>query len=138
MIIDATNLILGRMGTTVAKKALLGEDIQIVNCENAVITGKKEVIYGKYKAQDKRGSPMAGPFQPKQPDRFVKRAIRGMLNYKETRGREAFKRIICYRGVPEEFQGKKLQTLDNAKLPKGHARYLTVKEVTDLLKQKNE
>jgi len=41
MIIDATNLIAGRLATFVAKKALLGEEIEIVNSEKAVLTGKK-------------------------------------------------------------------------------------------------
>ena len=49
MILDATNLILGRMATAVAKKALLGEKIDIVNCENAVISGNKYQILERYK-----------------------------------------------------------------------------------------
>ena len=36
MIIDARNLILGRLATITAKKALQGEDIHIINCENIV------------------------------------------------------------------------------------------------------
>jgi len=45
MIIDATNLILGRLGTYVAKKALLGNKIDIVNCENSVVTGNRKRIF---------------------------------------------------------------------------------------------
>ena len=37
MIIDAKNLVLGRMATVVAKEALLGEKIDIINCEKAVV-----------------------------------------------------------------------------------------------------
>ena len=42
MIIDATNIILGRLASFAAKHALLGETIEIINCENAVITGNKK------------------------------------------------------------------------------------------------
>ena len=40
--IDADNLILGRMATTAAKSALAGENVVIVNCEKAIVTGKKD------------------------------------------------------------------------------------------------
>ena len=36
---------------------------------------------------------------------MVKRVIRGMIpNYREGRGREAFKRVKCYIGIPKEYQ----------------------------------
>lgn len=138
MIIDATDLILGRLATVAAKKALLGEKIDIVNAEKAVISGRKEIIFNKYKTQSDRGGPSFGPFLPKQADRFVRRAIRGMLNYKNGRGKEAFERILCYRGLPPEFDGKKIETLEDAKVSKNVVNYLTVGELTDLLRQKNE
>jgi len=138
MIIDATNLILGRMGTEVAKKALLGEKIDIVNCEKAVITGKKSVIFEEYKSLDDRGTTQWGPFMQKHPDRFVRRSIRGMLGYKKSRGREAYRRIMCYKGLPEMFAGKEIKTIESAKLvEKAGLKYLTVKQLTDLLKIKN-
>ena len=49
-VIDATDLILGRLSSIIAKKALLGEKIDIINSENAVITGKKEFILRNYKS----------------------------------------------------------------------------------------
>ena len=50
MIIDAKDLIAGRIATVEAKKALLGEEVSIVNAELAVITGRKKNIMEKYKA----------------------------------------------------------------------------------------
>ena len=44
MIIDASNLILGRLATFVAKQALLGEQVFIANCEKSVISGDKANI----------------------------------------------------------------------------------------------
>jgi len=52
MIVDAKDLIVGRLATVVSKKALMGEKIDIVNCEKAIITGKKTEIYSRLK---KRG-----------------------------------------------------------------------------------
>ena len=57
MIINAENLVLGRMAAVVAKQALLGEDINIVNCEKAVITGDKVSNYEKYKECNQKMSP---------------------------------------------------------------------------------
>ena len=47
MIIDATDLIVGRMGAFAAKKVLLGEKIDIVNCEKAAVSGSRENILAK-------------------------------------------------------------------------------------------
>jgi len=44
MIIDATNLIIGRVASLAAKKVLLGEDIVILNCEKAMMTGNRKEI----------------------------------------------------------------------------------------------
>ena len=118
MIIDANELILGRIATKAAKAALLGEKVDIVNCANAVITGNKAQILAKYKQSRNRGTHSTGPFIPRMPDRFVKRAIRGMLPYKQPKGRDAYKRIICHAGVPEEFQGQKMESFKEAHIAK--------------------
>ena len=130
MIIDANYLILGRLGTFVAKKALLGEKIDIVNCESCVITGNRDDIFERYDKRLHRGTPAKGPFTRRMPDRFVKRAIRGMLPYKKGRGRVAFKNIKCYIGVPENLKNQKLDTIKNAsadKLP--NFKYVAVKDI---------
>ncbi|MFH1592743.1 MAG: 50S ribosomal protein L13 [Candidatus Woesearchaeota archaeon] len=137
MIIDANNLIAGRLGTVAAKRALLGEEVFIVNSEKAVITGSKKIILGKYADQSKRGEPFHGPFLPKTPDRFLKRLIRGMLPYKQFKGLSAFKRIKCYSGVPEGFKDKKLETIEKANVLKmQNLKYISVGMLCKLLKQR--
>jgi len=128
MIIDATNSRLGRMATHAAKAALEGEEVVIVNCEEAVITGKKQVIVGQYVWKRDLGRPTKGPFVPRMPDRFVRRIVRSMLPYKSPRGVAAFKRVQCYIGTPKEFEGKGVQ-LEN----KPSERCLKVKELCKLL-----
>jgi len=133
MIIDATDLIVGRMGTVVAKKALLGEKIDIVNCENAVISGSKREIISRYMHEKKRGTPAKGPFISRMPDRFVRRIIRGMLPYKKEKGEKAFDNIMCYIGVPKQFEGKKFEGIENADINnKQIVKFITIK---DLCKQ---
>ncbi len=64
------------------------------------------------------GQPQKGPFVKRRPDMFVRRAIRGMLPYKQTKGRDAFERIKCYLGVPENLKEKKIQTIEKANMNK--------------------
>lgn len=115
-IIDAKDLIVGRLATYTAKQALLGEEIAIVNCKEAIITGKSKKTISKTKDKREMGDTFSGPFYPKRSDRIMKRIIRGMLPYKKTRGREALKRIKCYVGVPEELKDKEIEKLDSANI----------------------
>ena len=118
MIIDANEMILGRIATKAAKAALLGEKVDIVNCENCVITGNKAQVLARYKQRRNLGTHSTGPFYPRMPDRFVKRALRGMLPYKQPKGRDAFKRIICHIGIPDEFKDKKMESFKDAHISK--------------------
>jgi large subunit ribosomal protein L13 len=130
MIIDANNLILGRMATFVAKQVLLGQDINIVNCEKAVVTGDRKKILTRYREKRQSKKPQKGPFILRRPERFVKRAIRGMLPYKQEKGRKAFERILCYSDVPEEFKDKKLETIEKANISKvPNLKYITIAEI---------
>ncbi|MFH1590408.1 MAG: 50S ribosomal protein L13 [archaeon] len=125
IIIDATDLVLGRLATVTAKKALLGEEVAIVNAGKAIITGSKKQVLTHYREHSEKGSMRKGPFFRRQPERFVKRAIRGMLPYKQAKGRVALDRIKCYRGIPKEFEGKSIISLENA-----HAKNLSIGFVT--------
>lgn len=108
IVIDATNSVLGRVASLAAKQALLGKKVVIVNSEKAIITGNKKDILLDYTSKRRRGG-VKGPFYPTKPHAIVKRAVRGMLSYKKGRGEEAFKRIICYGGVPKQYsEAKKL------------------------------
>ncbi|MCD4666255.1 uL13 family ribosomal protein, partial [archaeon] len=87
MNINAENLILGRVATYAAKKALMGETVNVVNCDKIIITGSKKQILDRYLARIHKGSrPTKGPFFPKTSERIVKRTIRGMLPYKQYKG----------------------------------------------------
>jgi large subunit ribosomal protein L13 len=108
LIIDGENAILGRLASYVAKQALLGKEIAIVNCKGVVISGKPKTIISEYKEmRQKGGASMKGPFFPKSPERIVKRTVRGMLSYKQGRGKDSFRRVRCYNEIPNDFANEK-------------------------------
>ena len=97
-VIDGDGLLVGRLASNVAKRALAGEEIAVVNAEKAVISGTRARVLGNYKQKRQRGSREGGPFFPRRPDHILKRTIRGMVPYKRERGIEAMKRIKIYVG----------------------------------------
>ena len=105
-VIDGTNAVMGRLASYVAKQALQGEGVAIINCDKVIITGNKVRIKEKFEQSRRRvGTIQRGPKVSKTSDKIVKRAIRGMLpDHREGRGRQAFKRIKCYVGVPKELK----------------------------------
>jgi len=135
-VIDANGLVLGRLASVVAKRLLLGENITIVNAEKAVVVGNKEDIIERYRQKRERGHKYKGPFFPKMPHLIVKRTIRGMLPWKSRRGREAFKRLKVYIGVPEELKNSKMETIEEAKLGRkgsGAIKFMSVGEISRYL-----
>ena len=127
-IIDGKGAVLGRLGSYVAKESLKGEEIAILNCEQVIITGSKKNIEKSFHEKRSRvGSSQKGPKHSKSSEKIVKRAIRGMLpEHRFGRGREAFKRIKCYVGVPKEFQESKTIKAGKEKPNK----FITVKDIS--------
>jgi large subunit ribosomal protein L13 len=130
MIIDGTDYLLGRLASVSAKNALLGQSIDIINCEKIVISGNRDELIDKFKNKATRGIPAKGPFIHRHPEKFVRRAIRGMLPYKKSRGRDAFSRVKCHVGVPQEFEKKKVEKFKDfhqSKLP--NSKFVYVQEI---------
>lgn len=129
IVIDAKNLILGRFATHVAKQALLGEEVRVINCEKAIVSGRKATTLRETHQSANRGTPAKGPFIPKMADRYVRRVIRGMLPYKQAKGAQAYKRVLCYIGEPEEFkdQAVTLEQASFSKLP--NMKFTTIGEM---------
>ena len=128
IIIDATNATLGRLASYVAKQALQGKNIVILHSERAIITGRKKFTVERYQIRKKRGgSSQKGPHLSRDPSRILKRAIRGMLpDYRKGRGREAFKRIMCYKGIPEKY--KEAKTIKAGK--EKHTVYMNLEQIS--------
>lgn len=131
IIIDGEGAILGRLATFVAKEALGGKEIIIFNSEKVIITGNKQNILKKYKGlRDLGGTTQKGPYFPRQPFLILKRAIRGMLpSHREGVGREAFKRVKCFEGLPKEFEKEKAMKIKVTKPEK----FMDLKELAEKL-----
>lgn len=129
-IYDAENQILGRLCSKIAKDLLNGEEVRVVNCEKAVISGVAETKVKEYLERRWRGDPIKGPFFPRTPDGIFRRTVRGMLPWKKTRGRKAFKRLRVYIGLPEEFKNKKLEKVKDADVSKLKCKYITLEELS--------
>lgn len=130
MIIDAKDAILGRLGSFAAKHLLLGNKVDVVNCEEAVVSGRKAAILSNYIRRIDRKAPGKGPYFYRRPDMFVKRTIRGMLPFKRARGQDVFRNVKCHIGVPETLKEGKKVAVDGASSVKLHsADHLKIKDI---------
>lgn len=133
VIINGENCVMGRMASFAVKQAMQGKQVDIVNSEKVFIIGNERDILATYinMRQKGKGQKQKGPLFPTTPERILKRAIRGMLKYKEGRGKEAFKRIKCYVGVPAEFE--KAEKVSPSKLEENR-KGLYLSELSKLLR----
>ena len=135
-VIDVEGAVLGRISSQLAKELLKGEKIVVVNAEKAVITGKMENIKAKYKQRidrSDRANPLKGPHFPRAPDTLFKRTIRGMIEYRTQRGKNAMRNLTVFIGVPTDYAGK---TEKHAIRPPVHD-YVTLLELCEKLGWRN-
>ncbi|HZY94635.1 MAG TPA: 50S ribosomal protein L13 [Candidatus Bathyarchaeia archaeon] len=131
--VDAANLILGRMASYVAKEALDGKRVVVLNAERAIISGTKARVVARAKQKLKTrtlGNLDKGPTHPRRPDTYVRRVIRGMLPWKKTSGKEAFRRVHVYIGVPEEYRNKEPVRLADADASRLRVPYISVAQLS--------
>lgn len=128
--IDATQAQLGRLGSFVVKAALKGDEVFVLNSEKAIISGNKEDILKEITAlRNKGGNSLKGPKIPRPAERLLKRLIRGMLPWDRQRGRDAYKRIKCFKSG--EFDESKVEVIKiKTKLP---YKYIELMEVSRLI-----
>jgi large subunit ribosomal protein L13 len=139
MIIDGEGLVLGRLASKVSKKLLEGENITVLNADKILISGTKEWAYIKYKQRIDRASisnpRTMGPKYPRRPDDIFRRTVRGMLPYKQSTGREAFKTLKVYVGVPNEFKGQETLQLPET-MPRHIKKSVELGKISRLLGSK--
>jgi len=131
--INGKGMIFGRLATYIAKRALIGDTVNIYNCEEIIMTGSKKQILENYPKKARFTGQMGrGPFRPRRSDLFLKRHIRNMLPYKKPRGKEALTRIKFHIG--NEENKKDLQTPEHASSKRlVTQKYMKIKEITKLL-----
>ncbi len=120
LVYDATDKILGRLASLVAKqlmsarKAGREQRVIIYNAEHAVVSGPKTRVLANYDGKYKLNHARKGPFYPRMPDQILKRTVRGMLPYQtNSSGRGALRDLRVMIGKPSNLSGDEL--------PDGHA-----------------
>lgn len=135
IIIDGTDVIFGRMASLVAKKAMTGEEVHLINAERIILNGRPADLIERYlerRRAKNKADPEHSPKWPKVPYMLVKRMIRGMLPWKTARGKEAYKRIIVYTGNPKELKAGEFK----AKKHDGISPHITVETLCKRLGHK--
>ena len=128
-VVNAEGLILGRMASIIAKKLLNGEKVIIVNSEKVVISGKKKSKVAEAKEFLEVGAPMRGPFHYRRPDRILRKTVRGMLPFKQPKGKVAYKQLKVFMGVPEDLKDQQMITIKEAQAAKLKGPSLTLAEL---------
>jgi len=129
VIVDGTNQVAGRLCSHVAKMLINGSRVSIVNSENIMFSGKKEMVieeYRKFLEIASINNPKFGPFHPRRPDTMITKMVRGMLPKNKPSGEAALKRLRAYLGVPSELRSKKVIQFDDAKIRKPAPYYTTL------------
>lgn len=124
-IIDGKDLVLGRLGSNICKRLLLGESFKIVNCKDVVILGRKSYLVERYKNKIANKVIKQGPYYSRSPSDLVKRAMRNMLPYKSSRGADAFRRLKCYNSVPSTLVKTEKQVVESAVLDQDSVFYFS-------------
>lgn len=109
LVVDASNQILGRMCSIVAKRLLEGYCVHVVNVEKTRISGSKRSFieeYGRFLEVKSVRNPKHTPRHPRNPVTYVRSTVKGMLPMDKPKGVEAFRRLRVHIGHPSNVKGE--------------------------------
>jgi len=132
VLLDAKNQILGRLASYVAKHALSGDSVIVLNAEKAVISGRRKNIVEEAKRRLETrtlANQTTAPVHQRRPDLYFRRVVRGMLPWKKAKGKAAFHRVIVYMGIPEEYSGKAIVRVPDADAANLASPYITLEDL---------
>ncbi|MBN2478210.1 50S ribosomal protein L13 [Candidatus Micrarchaeota archaeon] len=130
IIYDGTNMVFGRLASTISKELMKGEQVALINAEKVLVSGDEKFTSERYKtkrALKNKSNPEKSPKYPRVPHLLVKRMVRGMLPWKKAKGRNAYRMLKVYSGKPENIEGN-VQVCEKCR-PKNISKYITVKEL---------
>ncbi|MBU0957416.1 MAG: uL13 family ribosomal protein [Nanoarchaeota archaeon] len=129
IVIDGENAILGRISSFVAKEAMKGKNVVIVNSKKIIISGNFVEIKEEYMRKRRLGgSSRKGIILSSIPEKMLKKTIKGMLP-SSRRGVEALMRVRCYNDVPEKYV-----EVEKIKSSRNKGDFNTLEKVSKLLK----
>lgn len=136
VVLNADRQILGRVASRVAKELMKGGEVVVLNADKAVISGDKRTLIDRYRTrlnlQDK-ANPEHSPYWPRRSDMLFKRIVRGMLPYRLPRGKDAYRRLLVFSGVPKDFEASKELDLQGKDVRAMYVNTTTLKELSQLL-----
>jgi large subunit ribosomal protein L13 len=111
-VIDATDVVLGRLATQVAtllRGKHTGDFVIVINADKVALTGNKRETKMAYRHSGFPGGLRATPYSDlldKHPEKAVEKAIKGMLPH-NTLGRNMLRKLKVYAGPehPHQAQG---------------------------------
>ncbi len=133
IVFDGNGAIAGRLATRVAKAALTGSEVIVVNSEKIVISGPAERTVAVWKSRRTmrvKSNPELSPKWPRSPDRLFKRIVKGMLPLAR-RGKETAEHVKCYIGIPADVKDKPEVAEKNVKQLPG--KFITLLELSKAL-----
>jgi len=136
LVVDATNQILGRMCSVIAKKLLEGYRVHVVNVEKARISGDRRSFtreYVKFLEIKSVRNPKHTPRHPSNPATYVRSVVKGMLPMDKKKGRNAFRRLRVYTGNPGNLGGQPVR-FEEADATRLGGRSFALSELKDVFK----
>ncbi|MFQ5710218.1 MAG: 50S ribosomal protein L13 [Candidatus Geothermarchaeales archaeon] len=135
--VDAEDSVAGRLASIIAKRLLSGDRVTVLNVEKSVITGEKRRIIDDYmkfmQIQSKVNPRRLGPFKPRTPEGIFKRIVLGMLPKQKPKGREAYRRLRVFVGIPEKFKSVDAVKIVEARYRESPYGYLSIEEIARTL-----
>ncbi|AJW71425.1 50S ribosomal protein L13 [Nitrosopumilus adriaticus] len=133
IVVDATNLIAGRLASNVAKLLILGNRVSVVNCEKIMMSGTRTNQIKEYREFLEINSIINykhGPVHYRRPDTLIAKMIRQMLPFdRKPSGKEAYQRLRTYIGSPKQIKSLEKIQFENAKIKRTAANYTTLGEL---------
>lgn len=131
-IVNAEGKVLGRLASEVAQYARDGEEVRVVNSEEAVISGDEKEVKKEYETKYERGRRDRGPYFPKRADKILKRTVRNMLP-DGSDGRETRSKVRTYLGVPDQMEDEVEEVDVKSGDEMKHRNYVKLGEVSDFI-----
>ncbi|AEA13301.1 ribosomal protein L13 [Thermoproteus uzoniensis 768-20] len=136
IVIDATNHVVGRLASAVAKilRDNRNVNVVVVNIDKALILGSRKMVVNWYMRKislwrTHYNPEKVGPKIPRRPDRIFKRIVRGMLPYKQKEGRYALKRLRVFMSTPPDLGGELYYIPEALIRPKPLYKAVTLEEL---------
>ncbi|OIO40363.1 50S ribosomal protein L13 [Candidatus Pacearchaeota archaeon CG_4_9_14_3_um_filter_31_7] len=136
IILDCTENILGRLCSYAARQLKLGKKVILVNCEKVIIIGDEKIVFDRYVKRTRLGKgAQKGPFFPRGSEQIVRRTVRGMIHFKRASGRDKLKNVICFNGIPAQYQNKGIKNIGKVDVS-SYKSFITMERLSKLLKGK--